>query len=862
MTSTLPLNSDRQMSERELRIFEEWGSRPLQTNSSSSLGLNSQGQGQARAQAQSQRQNQPQTQTQNPRQNPGQAQDFRQNQGQPQGHGSTNVENSLNRSVSANANPQRQKSQGQSQSYGTSNQKSVNRNMSASATFPRQMSQNQAHGQSQPQGHGMINANTSVNRSTSASVNSNINTPRQASHNQIQPQGQRRATESHGAVSSNDTNNDTNNANSNANTSSQTQKSQNTRGRRHGGRNKHRNRAPTVFDEWKAQATKEHEADVDKNKRRIPIATAATATATANDTDRLKNVWDEWMAGAAGGEGEAGDTIPNAPVDTAIARNEARTDVVATVSALVDSASNQLDPPEDPKGCSKWNRKTFHGHKKSGVGPIEAVAKETEDVVAGDTTSAAPVSSAETQQNSQAATDNTVPAASIEAAKGRSQTGRSRKDSHGHRSKSGSVSAGTRAHKEGSISANTPANIPPVYAISLTMQHSERQPTVDQHAAGVSLEPEGCSLGQESNSKNSLSPEGSGSPKKLYALTKESTAGSAYLVDSPTSDISTTYAVPASEGPKNIARPKDEANSQSNPSSESPSNGGLKLATIREDTMPPVSVEAISSVKHFNGQHAAGQASVRPASDPKKAEKKLKPDVVGDMRQRSDTAPARSASEGVARNKEQGTAASTSPSAGSSGTPVNPTSDSAAATDSHSTPSNNRRDSRAYQGSRYALHGDNPKKTGIKDSSITVSTSATAEFPKPPVDPGTSLPERQTIGARENGSASQQRSTPRDFCSLQGSFVPATPENASKATMNNKANTAVASAGLPASSKPHNSFTNQAKDRTSINDEPKAAMNSSEGRERKPSHSRQRSTESTSTGKCKVSIKSFSWGAH
>lgn len=847
MTTTLPLNSDRQMSERELRIFEEWGSRPLQTNSSSSLGLNSQGHGQARAQAQSQRQNQPQTQTQNPRQNPGQAQDFKQNQGQPQGHGSTKVDNSLNGSVSANANPQRQKSQGQSQSYGTSNQNagSVNRNVSASATFPRQMSQNLAHGQSQPQGHGMINANTSVNRSTSASVNSNINTSRQASHNQIQPQGQRRA-------------NDTYNANSNANTSSQTQKSQNTRGRRHGGRNKHRSRAPTVFDEWKAQATKEHEAEVDKNKRRIPIATAATVT--ANDTDRLKNVWGEWMAGAAGGEGGAGDTIPSVPADTAISRDKARTDAVATVSASVDSTSNQLDPSEDPKGRSGRNRKTSHGHKKSGVGPIEAVAKETEDVVAGDTTSAAIVNSAGTQQNSQAATDNTVPVASIEAAKGRSQTERGREGSHGHRSKSGSVSAGTRAHKEESISANSPANTPPVYAISLTMQHSERQPTVDQRAADVSLDPEGCILGRESNSKNSLSPEGSGSPKKLYALTKEDIAGSAYLADIPTSDISGTYAVPASEGPKNIVRPKNEADSRSYPSSESPPNGGLKLATIREDTMPPVSVEASSSVKHFNGQHAAGQASVRPASDPKKAERKLKPDGVGDMRQKSDTAPARSTSEGVARNKGQGTAASTSPSAGSSGTPDNPASGSAAATGSHSTPSNNRRGSRAHQGSRHALHGDNPKKTGTKDSDITVSTSATAEFPKPPVDPGTSLSEHQAVGARENGSASQQRSTPRNFCSLQGSFVPATPENASKATMNSKANTAVASAGLTASSKPHNSFTNQEKDRISMKDEPKGAMNSSEGRERKPSHSRQRSTESTSTGKCKVSIKTIFLG--
>lgn len=822
MTIVLPPNPDRQMSERELRVFEEWGPRPVQMSSSLSPGPIPQGQDQVRAQ------------TQNPRQNPDQPQDVRQYQGQPQGRGLGTVNGSgANRNGNAGVQAQRPTSQGQPQRYGTSNWNSgsLNRNASASTTFPRRMSQSQAHGQSQPQAHGATNG-ARVNRSTSASANTNVNTPRQVSQNQTQSQGQGWTTESHGTVG--------NNTNANANPGSQTQTSQTTHKRRHWGRSKNRNRAPNNFDYFKAQATKKDEANKEKNQRDVPVT--SDATATAKNSDKMKNVRDEWTAGPPNGEGGA--------ADTSISRAEARTDAAAAVLAPVNPAPNQPERPEGPKGRSGRGRKGSRGHQKPDSDQVRATTKDTVDVVAGNSTNATPDGSAGNQQNNQNVTDYTVPVAGSETGKGQSQTGRSGKSSHGRRRKFGSISAGGIAHKKEPISVNSSASTPPVPAINPNIQQAEHQPTINQFTAAVTLEAGGGSLQQEINSKNSLSPEGSGSSNKMDVPTTGSAAGSAHSADSVSPNASTTHVVSSPGEAKKISQPKSDVGSWSNKTSESSSDGGMKLTTVRENTIPSVSVEVGSSVDRPNRQNDVGQSSAPIASGHEKATMNSKSNVEGHMLQISDATSARNELKDVVGNGEQGTTSSTSLSAGSSATPVDSNPGAVATTGSRFPPRRGRKNSRAHREPGSTFSGNSPKEIGINDGGITVSASASGGSPGPPVVPKTSRPEHQSVGTGANSNASQQRTTPRNFNAPRGSSMPATSENASKTTMNNKANTAVASAELPARSGTHISFTDQTKGRLSIDARPGAVMSSLESGEPKPSPSYQGFSGPTPTGNC------------
>lgn len=818
MTTVLPPNPDRQMSERELRVFEEWGPRPVQMSSSLSPRPIPQGQGQARAQPQ------------NPRQNKGQSQDVRQYQGQPQGRGLGTVNGSgANRNGNAGAHVQRQTSQGQSQRYGTSNgnSSSLSRNASASVTFPRQMSQSQAHGATN---------DARINRSTSASANTNINTPRQVSQNQTQPQGQGRMTGNHGTVGSNAGNN----ANANANPDSQTQASQTTHKRGHWGRSKNRNRAPNNFDDLRAQVTKQDEANKEKNQRDVPVT--SDATATAKNSEKMKNVLDEWTAGLPNGEGDA--------ADASISRAEDKTDAAAAVLALVNPAPNQPKHPEGPKGRFGRGRKESRGPRKPDSDQVAAATKDTVDVVAGNSNNAIPDGSAGNQQNNQIATDHTVSVAGSEAAKGQSQNGRSRKSSHGRRSKFGSISAGGIAHKKEPITVNRPANTPPVPAINPNIQQAENQPTINQSTAAVTFEAGGGSLQQKINSKNSLSPEGSGS-SKMNVSTRESTVGSAYSADSVSSNASITHAVSSPGEAKKISQPKSDAGSRSNKTSESSSNGGMRLTTVRENTIPSVSVEVGSSVDRPNGQNDAGQSSAPTAYDHEEATMNSKSNAEGHILQIFDATSVRNELKDVVGNGEQGTTSSTNRSAGSSATPVDSNPGAAATTGSRFPARWSRKNSRVHQEPGSTLSGNSPKEIGTKDGGITVSASASGGSPKPPVVRETSRPEHQSVGTGAKSNASQQRTTPRNFNAPQGSSIPATSENASKTTMNNKTNTAVASAGLPAISGPHISFTDQAKGRPSTDARPGAAMSSLESGEPKSGPSCQGSSGPTPTGKCK-----------
>lgn len=814
MTTVLPPNPDRQMSERELRVFKERGPRPVQMSSSLPPRPIPQGQGQARAQPQ------------NPRQNKGQSQDVRQYQGQPQGRGLGTVNGSgANRNGNAGAHVQRQTSQGQPQRYGTSNRNSssLNRNASASATFPRQMSKSQAHGATD---------DARVNRSTSASANTNVNTPRQVSQNQIQPQGQGQTTGSHGTAG--------NNANANANPGSQTQTSQTTHKRHHWGRSKNRNRAPNNFDDLRAQATKQDEANKEKNQHDVPVT--SDATTTAKNSDKMKNVLDEWTAGPPNGEGDA--------ADASISRAEDKTDAAAAVLALVNPAPNQPKHPEGPKGRFGRDRKGSRGPRKPDSDQVAAATKYMVDVVAGNSNNAIPDGSAGNQQNNQIATDHTVPVAGSEAAKGQSQNRRSRKSFHGRRSKFGSISAGGIAHKKEPITVNSPANNPPVPAINPNIQQAEHQPTINQSTAAITFEAGGGSLQQETNSKNSLSPEGSGS-SKMNVSTKESTAGSAYSADSVPSNASTTHVVSSPGEAKKISQPKSDAGSRSNKASESSFNGGMKLTTVRENTIPSVSVEVGSSVYRPNGQNDAGQSSAPTAYDHEEATMNSKSNAEGHILQIFDATSVRNELKDVVGNGEQGTTSSTNRSAGSSATPVDSNPGAAAMTGSRFPARWSRKNSRAHREPGSTLSRNILKDIGTKDGGITVSASASGGSPKPPVVPETSRPEHQSVGTKAKSNVSQQRSTPRNFNAPQGSSMPDTSENASKTTMNNKANTAVASAGLPASYGPHISFTDQTKGRPSTHFRPGEVMNSLESGEQKPGPSCQGSSGPTPTGKCK-----------
>lgn len=386
MTTISSPSVNRSMSDREIRVFEEWGTRSVQTGSSAP-GFHSQAQGQTGRRVSGQ--TQPQV---------NQAHIPHQNQGQRNGRRPINTNAVGNRSVSDNASSQRKPSQGRSQGYGSNNVNtgSFKGNNTALVVPSGPMSHIQApnRGRSQYQGYGSANANASdkpMSITLNRPVNPNASLPRQALPNQVLVQGQGWAAETHGSMRSSINARVNSNANSgaqmqtqnnargqslrqnqghdmgsaatsaNVNGSPSVQTSQTTHRRHNIGRNKHRDRGPTVFDEWKAQATREDAANREKGKRDEPIA--ATTASMQNSNDKLKDVTNEWMVGAANPEKHAGVGESNASSNTKAAVSGAQVDAIGNGSSPAKFL-DQLERPEGSKGRSGRRR----GRKNSGGG--------------------------------------------------------------------------------------------------------------------------------------------------------------------------------------------------------------------------------------------------------------------------------------------------------------------------------------------------------------------------------------------------------------------------------------------------------------------------------------------------------------
>lgn len=386
MTTVSSPSVNRSMSDRELRVFDEWSTRSVQTGSSAP-GFYSQAQGQTGRRVSGQ--TQPQA---------NQAHIPHQNQGQPSGRRPINTNAVGNLSVSDNASSQRKPSQGRSQGYGSNNVNtgSFKGNNTALVVPSGPMPHIQApnRGRSQYQGYGSANTNAGdkpMSVTLNRHVNPNASLPRQALPNQILVQGQGWAAETHGSMSSNINARVNSNANSgaqmqtqnkargqslrqgqgydmgsavtsaNINGSPSVQTSQTTHRRHNIGRNKHRDRGPTVFDEWKAQATREDAANREKGKHDEPIA--ATTASMPDSNDKLKDVMNEWMVGAANPEKHTGVGESNASSNTKAAISGAQVDAIGTGSSPA-KLLNQLDCPEGSKGRSGKRR----GRKNSGGG--------------------------------------------------------------------------------------------------------------------------------------------------------------------------------------------------------------------------------------------------------------------------------------------------------------------------------------------------------------------------------------------------------------------------------------------------------------------------------------------------------------
>lgn len=308
MTTISPPTVNRPMPERELRVVEEWGALSTQ-DGSSAPDLNPQAQGQTSRQGSGQTQAQPRG---------SQAHIPLHSQRQSSGQSPINSNVVVNRKVNGNVSTQKRPSQGRPQGYASNNVSTANvkRNGTTLDAPSRQLPQGQApsRGRNHYQGYGAVNVKASdkpMNLALNQHANPNASLPRQPLSSQGQIYGHGRAVESYGSMglSINAT------VNSNANPSAQMQAQDKTRGQslrqgqgyslesvapganmsgtpsaqilqtthrgRNMGRNKRRNRGPTVFDEWKAQATREA-AKRDEDKRDEPN-TASDSKATISE---------------------------------------------------------------------------------------------------------------------------------------------------------------------------------------------------------------------------------------------------------------------------------------------------------------------------------------------------------------------------------------------------------------------------------------------------------------------------------------------------------------------------------------------------------------------------------------------------
>lgn len=357
MSTISSQNANNAMSVRELRVFEEWGPAPAQVDSP--LGMPPQAQGQTHHQASGQ--TQPRSQACVPTQN----------------HGQTGGQ-------------QRKSSLGRSQGY-ASNSVSTGRvkgNGTALVVPSGQVPQNQAQsrGRGQYQGYSAMNVKTNANeKPTNVALNRpldlNSSLPRQTLPNQVQGQAAGRHTnaitgvqmQAQSRVRGQNLRQDQRYAPDSfapgANTSEDLplQTSQTTHRRYPMGRNKRRNRGPTVFDEWKAQATKYDASNRGRSKHEE--SERATTAAIHSSSVKLRDIIDEWTVGDA-------NTKTHSGVGDETAISGTHVDVNGIGSSPPKQDSKQTERPEGSKGRSGLRKSSRRNRDRSGSGNNKANEKE------------------------------------------------------------------------------------------------------------------------------------------------------------------------------------------------------------------------------------------------------------------------------------------------------------------------------------------------------------------------------------------------------------------------------------------------------------------------------------------------------